>query len=196
MQILIGIIIVAAIIYIIGIIDNKRPVSDWSDEKLVRMRSKLQRAASACFDASDMAGYKKHSDKKQEVDNEIVKRERKFQEQQVSEFKNPAMLGDDCIISEKALQEADAGDVEAQFLVGCGYLSGANGLPQDPIKATKYLLMAAHQNHAGSAFIISGLYVQGIGLPTDKDKARAWAFKAKQLGYPDADEMIQAIDAA
>jgi uncharacterized membrane protein required for colicin V production len=67
MEIVIGIIIIAVIIFIIGGMDNDRPVSEWSDEKLVKMREKLQRAASANMDAGDFSAYKKHSDKKMKL---------------------------------------------------------------------------------------------------------------------------------
>ncbi len=197
MEILIGIIVVAVIIFIIGGIDNDRPVSEWSDEKLIRMREKLQRAASANFDAGNMNAYKKHADKKQEVDNEIVKREKAYQSSQASEYKADSIFPDsDSVITDKAMEAADSGDVKAQALVGTAYLAGANGLPQDPIKAGKYLLMAAMQDDAHSAFIVAGLYIEGVGLEKDRNKACLWANKAKALGYPDADDMIQAIDAS
>jgi hypothetical protein len=48
MEIVIGIIVIAVIIFVIGGMDNDRPVSEWSDEKLVRMREKLPFAIIAC----------------------------------------------------------------------------------------------------------------------------------------------------
>ena len=198
MEIVIGIVVaIVVIIFMVGGVDNDRPVSKWSDEKLVRMREKLQRAASANFDAGNMNAYKRHTEKKQEVDNEIIKREESYQSKQTSEYKADSILPDPgSIITDKAKGAADSGDVNAQALVGTAYLAGANGLPQDPIKAGKYLLMAAMQDDAHSAFIVAGLYIEGIGLEKDLDKARLWANKAKALGYPDADDMIQAIDAS
>ncbi|MEX8503793.1 MAG: tetratricopeptide repeat protein [Leptothrix ochracea] len=195
MEIVIGIIILAIIIFVVGGIDNDRPVSKWSDEKLARMRDKLQRAASLNFDAGNMNAYKKHADKKKEVDDEVVKRERAYHKKQASEFKSHSILPEDMVVIDKAMQAANSGDAEAQALVGTAYLSGANGLPQDLTKAGKYLLMAAAQGNAYSSFVVAGLYIEGMGLPQDRDKARAWAFKAKNLGYPDADAMIKAIDA-
>lgn len=196
MEIVLGIIVIAVIIFVVGGIDNDRPVSEWSDEKLVRMRVKLQKAASANFDAGNMDSYKKHADKKKEVDDEIVKRERAYQEKQASELRNDTVFPEgDIVITDKALQAADAGDVRVQALVGTAYLAGANGLPQDLSKAGKYLLMAAEQGDAHSSFVVAGLYLEGMGLSEDRDKARIWAFKAKSLGYPDADDMIRAIDA-
>lgn len=197
MEIVIGIIVIAVIIFVIGGMDNDRPVSEWSDEKLVRMREKLQRAASANFDAGNMDSYKKHADKKQEVDDEIVRREKAFRNEQASELRSNSILPeDDNVITDKALEAAEAGDVKAQALVGTAYLAGANGLPQDLAKASRYLLMAAEQGDAHSSFVVAGLFIGGVGFEKDRDKARSWAFQAKALGYPDADDMIQAIDAA
>lgn len=196
MEIVLGIIVLAVIVFIAGGIDNNRPVSKWSDEKLVRMREKLQRAANVNFDARNMNTYKKHADKKKEVDDEIVKRERAYQKRQASEFKSDSVLGEGyLVVTDKALQAAEAGDAKVQALVGTAYLAGANGLPQDLTKAGKYLLMAAKQGDAHSSFIVAGLFLEGMGLPQDRDQARAWAFKAKSLGYPEADAMIMAIDA-
>jgi TPR repeat protein len=197
MEIVIGIIVIAVIIFVIGGMDNDRPVSEWSDEKLVRMREKLQRAASANFDGGNMNSYKKHADKKQEVEDEIFKREKAVQDKQASEFQNNSILPEeDSVITDKALEFAEAGDVKAQALVGTAYLAGANGLPQDTVKAGKYLLMAAMQDDAHSSFVVAGLYIEGVGFEKDRDKARLWANKAKALGYPDADDMIKAIDAS
>lgn len=67
MEIVNCIIVVAIILFIVSGMDNDRPVSEWSDEKLVRMREKLQRAASANFDAGNMNAYKKHADKKKKL---------------------------------------------------------------------------------------------------------------------------------
>lgn len=56
--------------------------------------------------------------------------------------------------------------------------------------------MAAMQDDAYSAFIVAGLYIEGVGLEKDRDKARFWANKARALGYPDADDMLKVIDSS
>ena len=99
------------------------------------------------------------------------------------------------IITEKAFSHADAGDAEAQLLVGMAYLGGANGLPQDPKKAAHYLLQAAVQGQGLAAYVIAGMYSEGVAFPLDFDKARMWALKAKTLGADNADQMLAAIDA-
>lgn len=98
------------------------------------------------------------------------------------------------VITEKAIAAADEGNKDAQVLVGSAYLAGANGLPQELIKGFRYLLAAANQNHSFAAFVVSGLYADGIGVAQNFDEARKWALKAKNLGEPDADDMLRAID--
>lgn len=196
MEFVIGIVVIVVIIFIIGGMANDRPVSEWDDGKLVRMRDKLQTAASANMRAGNHEAYKKHADKKQEVDDEIVKREKAIQDKEATKLKSEAgASGNDIVVTDKALKAADAGEVKAQTLVGMSYLSGQNGLPEDPAKASKYLLMAAMQDDPHAAFMVSALYIEGIGFEKDRDKARLWANKAKSLGYPNADDMLKAIDA-
>lgn len=98
------------------------------------------------------------------------------------------------LITEKALAAADDGDVDLQVLVGLGYLSGANGLPQNIHKATHYLLKAAESGHGFAAFVVSGLYAEGHGVIQNFDSAKKWALKAKALGIADADQMLAAIE--
>jgi TPR repeat protein len=86
--------------------------------------------------------------------------------------------------------------VKAQVLVGTGYLSGQYGLPQDENKAAKYFLAAALQNNAYAAFVVAGLYFDGVGIEKSVESARVWAQKSKDLGYPDAVVMVRAIDDA
>lgn len=195
MEIILGVIVLAIIIFVVGGIDNDRPVSEWSDEKLVRMREKLQKAASANFDAGNMESYKQHSEKKKEVDNEIIKRERSYQEEQTQTLtqENLFPIEPDLIITEKAIDEAENGDSRVQFLVGSGYLYGANGLTNNLEKAHHYLRKAAGQDHPFASFVLAGLYAEGIGVKQDLEEARIWALKAQVLGFPDADKMLNTI---
>jgi hypothetical protein len=116
----------------------------------------------------------------------------------VDPLRRESLFSDGCdgtIITEKAFALADAGDVKVQNLLAAAYLSGANGLPQDPLKAKQYFLRAAQQGDPFATVAMAGIYAEGLGVPQDLDRARSWAVKAKALGAPDAEAMLVAIDA-
>ncbi|MEX0739055.1 MAG: hypothetical protein WD071_06920 [Pseudohongiella sp.] len=54
--------------------DNNRPVSSWSDDKLHRMQAKLQYTGSAATKAGNYESAKKHFEKLEEVKAEVEKR--------------------------------------------------------------------------------------------------------------------------
>ncbi|WP_019675178.1 hypothetical protein [Arsukibacterium perlucidum] len=71
MEIVIGIIIVVVILFVLGGMDNNRPVKDWSDDKLNRMHPKLMNARQ----------YEKADEVKKEI-------ERRQQERKAEEILN------------------------------------------------------------------------------------------------------------
>ena len=196
---LIVVVAVVLIILVMGGVDNDRPLSEWSDDKLVRMRVKLGNAANAHFTAQNMNNYKKYADKKVAVENEIIRREKAYRSDNGEEVEQPETLQNDesseGVLTEKAFLVADAGDVKLQVLVGMSYLSGSHGLAENLPQASKYLLMAAKQNDAHAAFVVSGLYIEGMGFTKNVKEALVWAEKAKSLGHPEADDMLSAINA-
>ena len=74
MEIVLIIVAVVVILTIIGSIDNNRPVSSWSNEKLHRMHRKLARAGNASTAVGWHETAKKHDAKFLEVTEEIKKR--------------------------------------------------------------------------------------------------------------------------
>ena len=174
-----------------------KPVESWSDEELVRRLPKYQNLLSAQMQASQLDKAHATKAKIDEIRAEIIKRQKSFEAKQAEPLKRESLFSEkpDFVITEKTLAAADAGDVDAQVLVGAAYLSGANGLPQDTRKAAHYLLKAADQGHSFASFAVAGLYADGLGVPQNLDNARFWAVKAKSLGAPDADQMLAAIDA-
>lgn len=74
MEILIVIVLVIVVLFILGGMDNNRPVTSWSDDKLHRMQAKLSYAGSAAMSAGQYDSAKKHYDKLEEVKAEIEKR--------------------------------------------------------------------------------------------------------------------------
>lgn len=197
MEILIGIIIVVALVFIFGQMSLDKPVANWSDEELVRRLPKYENLLSTQMQAGAWAKTNDTKAKIDEIRGEIVKHQKAFESTQAAPLKQDSLFGgkSDGVITEKAIAAANAGDNEMQVLVGAAYLAGANGLPQDPRKAATYLVKAAEGGSGFAAFIVAGLYSDGLGVNQDFDLARLWAVKSKQLGAPDADQMIAAIDA-
>jgi TPR repeat protein len=197
MEIVIGIVIVVVLVFVFGQMSLDKPVSNWSDEELVRRLPKYESLLSTQMQASAWAKTNDTKVKIDEIRGEIVKRQKAFEAKLAASQKQESLFAGyaDVVITEKAIAAADAGDNEMQVLVGAAYLSGTNGLPQHPMNAATYLVKAAEGGSGFAAFIVAGLYSDGLGVNQDFDLARLWAMKAKQLGAPDADQMIAAIDA-
>lgn len=197
MEVLIGIAVVVLLFWVFGQMSLDKPVNTWSDEELVRRLPKYMRLVSNQVQSGDWEASKKTNAKIDEIRAEIVSREKAHQLKQAAPLKQDSLLGSgiDSVITEKAIASADAGDIELQVLVGTAYLAGANGMPQDPVKAASYLLKAAEGGHAFASFAVAGLYAEGLGLPRNFDNARLWAMKAKALGAPDTDQLLESIEA-
>ena len=189
--------VVVILIFVFGQMSLDKPLSSWSDEELVRRLPKYEHLLTTQMQAGAWAKTTETKSKIDEIRAEIVSRQKSFEAAQVAPLKQESLFGSSAgeVITEKAIAGADAGDIELQVLVGVAYLSGANGLPQDPLRAANYLLKAAQQGHPLASFLTAGLYADGIGVQQDFDNARLWAVKAKTLGAPDAEQMLAAIDA-
>ena len=80
---------------------------------------------------------------------------------------------------------AEAGEAEAQYILGMLYLNG-NGVPADLTAAADWIEKAAHNDHAASQFQLGVMYSTGQGVPKDLPQAIAWYELAAQLGHPPA----------
>lgn len=74
MEIVLIIVGVFVLLLIFGGIDNNRPVTSWSDDKLLRMHGKLLHAARTAQDAGNMQQAKERTEKAHEVESEIRRR--------------------------------------------------------------------------------------------------------------------------
>ena len=68
---------------------------------------------------------------------------------------------------------AEAGDVNAQTMLGLMYAEG-KGVPQDDTKAAAWYRRAAEQGHAGAQFGLGLMYNDGRGVPQDNVAAQMW----------------------
>jgi TPR repeat protein len=76
-------------------------------------------------------------------------------------------------------KKAEAGDAEAQFLLGAAYDSGS-GAPRNPARAEKWYRMSAAQGYADAQDSLGTLY-QG---QKKYSEARPWFEKAAAQGHP------------
>lgn len=84
-------------------------------------------------------------------------------------------------VSPKTFEAADAGDVNAQILLGASYLYRRNDLPRDLTKACNYLQKAYAQGSGLACMFLMQMHENGIGKTVDLKAAYEWALEAKRL---------------
>ena len=77
---------------------------------------------------------------------------------------------------------AEAGDAEAQFILGGMYVTGV-GVPQDAAEAVAWYRRAAEQGDARAQYNLGGMYRKGRGVPQDAAEAVAWYRRAAEQGH-------------
>ena len=77
---------------------------------------------------------------------------------------------------------AEAGDAEAQFILGGIYITGV-GVPHDAAEAVAWYRRAAEQGHARAQYNLGGMYREGRGVPQDAAGAVAWYRRAAEQGH-------------
>jgi TPR repeat protein len=90
---------------------------------------------------------------------------------------NPAKLAD----PEKLRSAADAGDAEAQFLLGKAYWYGT-GVPMDRAKAVEIYRKAAERNHPDALAGLGAAYGIGQGVEKDEKEAADYFRRSAVLG--------------
>ena len=78
-------------------------------------------------------------------------------------------------------KEAEQGDAQAQFDLGCCYLDG-EGVPQDHAKAYLWTLLAALQGHPIAQNNIGYMYEKGICVEPNQEQAILWFLRAASDG--------------
>jgi TPR repeat protein len=89
----------------------------------------------------------------------------------------------------EVLQQAEAGDVLAQFQLGYAYFQG-EGVEQDHIEAAHWFDLAAHQDHAGAQYLLGYMYYQGLGLEKDDVQAVHWVRQAAEQGQLEGEYLM------
>lgn len=78
---------------------------------------------------------------------------------------------------------ADAGDAEAQLVMGVAYRDGSDGPPQDFARAAAWFALAAEQGHPMAQFNMGSLYEDGRGVAKDLILAHMW-FNLAAAAFP------------
>ena len=87
---------------------------------------------------------------------------------------------------------AEAGDAEAQFILGGMYVTGV-GVPQDDVEAVAWYHRAAEQRHARAQYNLGVIYAEGRGVPQDAAAAVAWYRRAAEQGDARAQSNLGAM---
>ena len=93
-------------------------------------------------------------------------------------------------LSPKDMQEAvfwwrkaaEQGHTEAQYTLGLVLLRES----ENSKEGRRWLLAAAEQEKAEAAYLVGGLYEEGLGIAQDQARAVEWYRKAAALDYPEA----------
>jgi TPR repeat protein len=80
---------------------------------------------------------------------------------------------------------ADAGDADAQHLLGLMYYMG-RGVPRDYAAAFSWHHKAAVQGLPAAEYVVGAMYYTGNAVPRDQTLAVSWFRKAAEQGHPDA----------
>ncbi|TQK11189.1 tetratricopeptide repeat protein [Herbaspirillum sp. SJZ107] len=80
---------------------------------------------------------------------------------------------------------ADAGNADAQHLIGLMYYMG-RGVTRDHTQAFRWEHKAAVQGHAAAEYVIGAMYYTGNAVSRNQTLAVSWFRKAAQHGHPDA----------
>lgn len=88
--------------------------------------------------------------------------------------------------SEELRKKAEAGDVDAQLILGSRYADGYLSAPKDEAEAAKWYVKAAEHGDASIQLLLALLYKSGRGVPKDSAGAAKWFRKAAEQGEPTA----------
>jgi TPR repeat protein len=83
---------------------------------------------------------------------------------------------------EKCMKDADGGDAEAQFIIGCGYFSGG-WMYKNVREAFHYWRLAADQGHLDAQLALATSYRIGDGVVQNYKEAARYYGMAVDQGY-------------
>ena len=90
---------------------------------------------------------------------------------------------------EKLFQQAEAGDMDAQYNLGIMYYNG-EGAPKDFQQAMNWFHLAAQQGDADAQFNLGIMIGRGEGVKKDPQISLQWFQKAAEQGHAEAKDII------
>jgi hypothetical protein len=87
---------------------------------------------------------------------------------------------------------ADAGNADAQWLMGVRYHNG-DGVRQDDTQAAHWFLRAAEQGHASAQATLGAYYWAGRGVPQDLSRAYFWSTLAFARGDETGKSQLESL---
>lgn len=90
--------------------------------------------------------------------------------------------------------DAERGDADAQFNLGCNYYSGVKGLQQNYSEAVKWYTKAANQGHAGAQNNLGFCYEKGYGVAQSYSEAKKWYKKAIEQGNNKSRDNLKRVE--
>jgi len=73
--------------------------------------------------------------------------------------------------------------------MGVAFYTG-EGVAENIALASKFFRQAAHFGHAGAAYVLGDMLLNGMGLERDRATALEWLVTAAELGHPLARERV------
>ena len=101
-----------------------------------------------------------------------------------------ALVG--CGESAEEQTKAQAGDTEAQFVLGDMYRNG-RGVKQDFKEAVKWFRKASEQGYAEAQYDLGLMYYFGRGVERDIQESKTWMRKAAEQGNADAQNFLKEV---
>ena len=83
-------------------------------------------------------------------------------------------------------RRAEAGELEAQYVLGVAYRQGGSLLPQNEAQSVQWFRRAADQNFQRAQIALADAYMFGRGVPQDYTEAARWLQRAAEQGHAQA----------
>lgn len=89
---------------------------------------------------------------------------------------------------------ADHGHIHSQAIIGQNMLTGAYGTPKNEAEGARWIIKAAEQGHAQAQNVLGVLYMDGIALKPDFEKAEKWLKLALEHGNKTAEQNLTILE--
>jgi TPR repeat protein len=96
------------------------------------------------------------------------------------------------LLKSLAGEDAQQGDVDVQFVLGCMYSEG-EGVDLDYAEASRWWRKAAEQGDADAQFNLGLQFASGMGVTEDHDEALRWLRNAATQGHEVARERLEEL---